>query len=220
MILLSSVGHWGLAEGTETPHNMSLARGSVCHSLSSETAECNLQLLCSHGRLTPLPQSLGCPQTSVWGGAQVPRAHLPFLPRHLPCLGSPIIPLSLLYKKRDFSWWSSFPTQKLESSRLPSYLLKFGTWVFRSQENSAFFSEQHVDTFPGELTAIVPSSQHAVLVSSLPTLHWPLKNSKLSASPGEWSSSCLPCMFLSTSGSPSSITLHCTECLAPRFLHL
>lgn len=51
--------------------------------------------------------------------------------------------------------------------------------MFRSQENSAFFSEQHVDIFPGELTAIVPSSQHAVLVSSLPTLHWPLKTQNL-----------------------------------------
>lgn len=51
--------------------------------------------------------------------------------------------------------------------------------MFRSQENSAFFSEQHVDTFPGELTAIVPSSQHAVLVSSLPTLHWPLTTQNL-----------------------------------------
>ena len=44
------------------------------------------------------------------------------------------------------------------------------------------------------------------------------QNSKRSASPEEWISGCLPCMFLSSSGSPRSVTLHCTECLAPKFL--
>ena len=44
------------------------------------------------------------------------------------------------------------------------------------------------------------------------------QNSKRSASPEVWISGCLPCMFLSSSGSPRSVTLHCTECLAPKFL--
>ena len=111
----------------------------------------------------------------VWGRSQVPRVRLFLLSGCIPCLENPIFPLLLFYKKGDFSWWSSISMQKLGSSRLLSHLLKLGTWIFKSQENSVCFFEQLVDVFPSELTATVPSSQPAALVSSLPVIHWPLK---------------------------------------------
>lgn len=166
---------------------------------------------------SPCPRAWAAPGSPcVWGWPQVPRAHLFLLPGCLPCLENPILPLLLLYKKRDFSWWSSFSMQKLGSSRLPSYLLKLGTWIFKSQENSVCSFEQPVDAFASELIVTEPSSQPAALVSALPVI-LASQNSKRRASPGEWSSGCLFCLFLSSSGSPGSATLCCTECLAPKF---
>lgn len=74
--------------------------------------------------------------------------------------------------------------QKLGSSRLPSYLLKLGTWIFKSQGSSVGSFEQPVDAFPSELIVTELSSQPAALVSALPVI-LASQNSKRRASPGD-----------------------------------
>lgn len=172
-------------------YNTSFARGSVCHWLDSETAGNNLPwLLCSkwRGELPPSSMRVGV-------ATRLPGS-LFLLPGCLPCLEDPISPLSLLYKKRDFSWGSSSSVQKLGSFK--AAVLPLGIRDVNLPVGTGA-SEQLHRCFPKWVDGDGTFTTCGSWFSSLPIVHWPLKTPSTVFARRE-ALRLSPCVLLSSSG--------------------